>query len=838
MPAKTDTIAVPKIPSERPQDQRAIHIPTFLARILPYYGQPAWLEAQHWRQFVRNQPVAINCRDTLINNMLSLDWDIVAEKPEDYAEKKVRKAIDYYKELFKYLEGDFDIYLELMLQDLLDLPFGACSELGRWDDDPGMPVIWAEHIDASTLFPTGNDEYPVAQRVPDAPGQQVIYPHHAINRMYMTPRTELRLEGWGMAPPQKIYIAIDMLFKGDQYFWKMLIDTPEAGILDLMDMDQESAMQWLEGFRDLFQGIDGFKIPVLYGHDKPAKWIPLNRGPEDLLYNEQYMKYAALVAGAYGLQLSDIGLGEVSGEKTLAGVIRGERQTKRSGRALTRSKTENHFNNMLPEELKFVWKDKDTEDTVARGRAMLQITQGLEKAIKAGLIDQQEGRAELVASATFETYLDPDKVPEKPEPAPLAFPPGGGGAPGQIAAPTNGDSAMSPTGEKVPVTQGGRGGDDPVVARAETEAETEPEDNIAIDTSVSVLERMERIIKPGLRSIKTRAEDTRLRRLIKAATRSIFPDFVKVSKSLTDEQIEEHWLPEMHAATFDQKNALESPMVRRGIEEAKAALERHLIDDQWWSIANILDKDVILRLFVEAYEVGLEDMALQIIRSLYEEGLASSPALAPGISFDLVNISTLDSLELAAADLVTNIDSGTKFFLKRMITSGVRQGLSSPKIAAAIREGDAAERILRRDDFLQDVMGIIRNGLIEMTEYRSNSIVNTEINRAENAAHLKQIVETGLKIKSWVHLGDRGETKAGNVHPCPTCSGNETLGEVDVDFVFKTVFSAGGVDGEGGQLAPPGHPSVCHCKVFFSEDELFDKVASGEYRPWTGGEDS
>ena len=832
MPAQTETLAVPKTPSDRPEDQRAIHIPTFLSRILPYYGQPAWLEAQHWRQFVRNQPVAIICRDTLISNMLNLEWDIVPKNPTE-AGSKHRKAIDYYKELFEYLEGDFDTYLELMLQDMLDLPFGACAEVGRWDDEEDGPVIWAEHIDSATLFPTGNPEYPVAQRVPDVPGVQVVFPEHAVNRMYLTPRPELRLEGWGMAPPQKIYIAIDMLYKGDQYYWKMLIDTPEAGILDLLDMSQDKAKQWLEGFRDMFRGVDGFKIPVLYEHENPAQWIPLNRPPLDMMYDKAYLQYAALVAGAYGLKLSDIGLGETAGgEGTLAGVIRGERQTKRSGRAVVRSKSENHFNKMIPEDLKFIWKDSDTEEVTARGKAMLQIGQGLKMVMDSGFIDQEEGRAELVASSTFETYLDPNKLPEKPAPM---MPPGMFGASG-----TAGQPQFGQTDDTVPATQGGRG-ETPAtqptgspIARAEGEG-VEPEENVKIVTPDTVLQRMENHILPSLRSLG-KTDDIRLRRLIQVATKEIFDDFEVVTRSLTNEQIEEIWLPEIQAATWDEPSGLESPLVRRGIEEAKNALEVALTGDQWWSLADALDKALILDFFIEAYEFGLEDMALDITRSLYLEGIGASPTLPIGITFDLVHQPTLDILEGMAADLVTNVDSGTKFFLKRMVTSGVREGLSSPKIADAIRDGDRAERILRRDDFVQNVLDTIKDGLIDMSDYRANSIVNTEISKAENAANLEQLIRVGLKTKQWVHVGRTGTTELGNVHPCPVCEGNEELGVVPIDFAFPTVFKSGGVDGKGGELMPPGHPSVCHCRVSYDFDEMMDQLESGEWEPWTGTE--
>jgi hypothetical protein len=173
-----------------------------------------------------------------------------------------------------------------------------------------------------------------------------------------------------------------------------------------------------------------------------------------------------------------------------------------------------------------------------------------------------------------------------------------------------------------------------------------------------------------------------------------------------------------------------------------------------------------------------------------------------------------------------------------MIVAGVREGLASPTIAQAIRDGQQAERILRRDDFNTRVMEIVRDGLIEMSEFRANSIVNTEINRAANLARLEQMKRTDLRVKQWKHRGDRGVTEAGNVHPCPTCSGNEQLGEVSINHVYRTVFKTGGVDGQGGEHGPPGHPGVCHCEVTFSEDDLFEAVATGRFRPWTGGEES
>ena len=84
--------------------------------------------------------------------------------------------------------------------------------------------------------------------------------------MYISPRPDIKREGWGLAPPEKTYLALEMLNRGDYYYANLLIDTPAAGILDLGDMAQDSAEEWVKAWRKMLTGIDPFKIPVLYEH--------------------------------------------------------------------------------------------------------------------------------------------------------------------------------------------------------------------------------------------------------------------------------------------------------------------------------------------------------------------------------------------------------------------------------------------------------------------------------------------------------------------------------------------------------------------------------------------
>ena len=819
---------VPAEPKE-PERQRAVQLEHYLYRWVPYWGAPQWLQADRWRQFVKNQSIATICRDTLISNVLSMDWTLAARKSDDMGRADVKEAIEFYTDLLEHAEGDFDTYIELMLQDMLDLPFGAAAELGRENDDPEGAVLWMEHIDGGTLVPTANPDFPVMQTVKEVPGRTVVFPKHSIARMFMSPRPEITRTGWGMAPPEKVYLAIEMLFRGDKYYSNLLLDTPEAGILDLLDMDKESAEEWLDSFRSLFQGIDGMKVPVLYEHEKEAKWIPFNRPPLEMMYDAITLRYAQIVAAGYGMRLSDIGMDEMGGEKTLAGVIRGERQTRRNGFAMVRTKLENHFNSIIPPEIRFTWVDDDSEAKLASGKALVAIGQGLTQLVTAAILTREESRKEIVAQGLLKTEIDPNAAPDEPKPAnPLAGMFGGQdpfgqgeGEGGRPAFPFSGDDE-----DKVPPSQGGRGGLTPLLTRAKPEGKKRPDQK----TKEELLAEMEAIFKPGIDAIVTKAEDIRIRRLVKATVRAMVPTVSRIFESMDDEQVETFYLPEMEALDAGEPSQLDNPVVVRANEDIKAELDKHLADDPWWRTLSKVEKTRIVAVLARSYAVGLQDMALAIVRALYEEGLRSTPELI-GLSFDLTNKRTLKQLADYAADLVRWIDDGTRYYIKRVVMAGVRQGLSRPTIARALRDGMSAEWVLSQEDFMEDVQDFVRRGLTDMSKRRTESIVETEVNRAENMGRLGQLVRSGLTQKAWVHRGKTGVTEAGNVHPCPICEANEKLGYVPVDFQYETVFTKR--TGEKSPT-PPAHPNVCHCEIEFDDTELLSKLASGDYMPWLG----
>jgi hypothetical protein len=408
---------MPKIKHTQPQPsrekgQRSLEPEdTFLWRIIPTWLRPTWYEAEMWRNFVNMQPVAIACKDTLIASTSSLDWKI--EPRESSQRDELKDEIKYYERLLQNgSDIDFIELIEWIGQDYLDLPFGFGGETIRVPDSQDGRVVWIEPLDGGTLFPTLNSDFPVGQALKTDIVNTVYFPSYAINRLYMSPRTKIERRGWGMAPPEKIYLALELLNRGDKYYASLLLDTPQAGLLDLIDMSKEDATEWIKAFQALMTGIDPFKIPVLYEHTTEARFIPFGRPPTEITFNAVTLKYAALVCAGYNMSLSDIGLGmSGNGGETLAGSIRQERKTRRTGFSRIKKKLKYFFDRILPEDLEFKWIDPDEELGVAIGRARLATATALGLAVDKRALTPKEYRLQMIADGLI-TISIPEDIPE------------------------------------------------------------------------------------------------------------------------------------------------------------------------------------------------------------------------------------------------------------------------------------------------------------------------------------------------------------------------------------------------------------------------------------------
>lgn len=386
--------------------------PPYLTRMMSPFKNPTWVDGNAWRNAVRSQPVFPICRDNIIQRLLAMEWTILVKGNKSRAQ--FQPDIDYYTKLIEHAdENDYGTFLDKVFQDALDTPFGGICEITYWENEKNMDgtprVYGIYHVDSATCSPTYNRDVPIMQIVP---GQVTpIYLHRGgFARVMYNPRPELNRSGYGMAPPEKIYLALELLVRGDKYYANLLTDTPEAGILDLMDMDEETANNWLASFRAMLTGIDPFKIPVIYEHEQPARFIPFSRPPTEMLLDEQMKKYMGIAAAGYGLNLTDLGI-FMSGSKSLSSSIREERQTRRTGIGTAISKVEALFSKILPDYLQFKFQVEDEEEVVARGRARATNIMAFASAVQLGILTITEVRQQLKADNLLDIDL-PDEAPK------------------------------------------------------------------------------------------------------------------------------------------------------------------------------------------------------------------------------------------------------------------------------------------------------------------------------------------------------------------------------------------------------------------------------------------
>ncbi len=410
----TSILNIPAPTKETKPRQRSINISDlFLTRFSPPWTRPPSLPAYTWRNWVLNQPVAMAYRETLIATLLNLDWKIT---PRNAVYKKELEAtVKYYTRLLQegghYLGTDYSGLVEWIAGDVLDLPFGGAAEVGRKGDEPGGRVAWIRPLDAGTLYPTLNQENPVVQYYQGY--DAIAFPYWSISRTYLTPQSYIYREGWGMAPPEKAYFAINLLNTGDKYYANLLLDVPTAGILDLGDMEKSSAEEWVTAFKTFVNDTaTSFRVPVLYEHNNPVSFIPFGKVPNDIMFDRITNKYAALLGAAYGASPSDIGLQSTSSSgETLAGSIRDERKTRKTGFARLKLKMKYFFDKILPESLEFNFVDYDDELNVALGRARLASAAAFNLLQTNGNFSQQEIRSQMIQEGLISINI-PDKLPK------------------------------------------------------------------------------------------------------------------------------------------------------------------------------------------------------------------------------------------------------------------------------------------------------------------------------------------------------------------------------------------------------------------------------------------
>lgn len=741
----------------------------------PAYYRPGLTDTYRWR-LVAAEPVNKLAIRTIQREISSLDWKIV---PID-DDKTHKQAADYYTDVFH----DFRDLVSRTIRSVCELPQGGAWEVG-WEY-PGIfgegdrgTLTFVQFIDAGTLHPTIDDNYPIIQINPYNTLQRVMFGRNEIQRVLASPYDEFDKQWWQESPTMASYLAIEALSRIYVYYLKQLHDTPVAGILDLMDFEEKDARTWANSFREMLEGIDPIKIPILYEHTQPAKWLPLGRNPAELSIPDQYKKFAEIVLSNYGLSLGDVRILDQGQTKT--GAAANQKITYRSGISFYAGLIEDVVQSLLPTFLKFEFDEPDIDEQ----RTYAQIKAANARTIQTfDWLSSAKKAEQALKWDVLDVQIDKPDIVTPPLPGGMQAAGGGG-----IPSPTPGQ-----------VVQG----------------EGRVRNNLLDDAKLNASTTPELFTKSQPENVKAGSKyGVKYNEASQRFTDFLVEQFKKAGKRVTKKYIKDLYdrLTTLLPGITDlSKNPMaakadtpdDSDAKRASVEEIKKKIIETL-DDYFGDIgdnpfdlnADDLSADMA-DIYSGAYEDGMLATSELVQDNLYNQSLADTPFV--NLDFNIVDPSVVDSLTKQALDTVKNINEGTKYYMKQAIIDGVLNGDDAYKIA---------------DDIKNGLFGL-KGNTNTLSEDRIQSIVNTELNKADSSGRLGEMKAIGLKNKMWLTR---------NVDACEVCTTNESYGVVPIDFEYQDVF--------GNTQSPPGHPRTCHCTLGADPAELDKLGTSVEY--WTGG---
>lgn len=755
----------------------------------PARRMPLLTEPTKWR-LVAAEPVNKLAIRTITREISSLNWGIT---PID---KKYDAAARYYTNVL----GDFSLLVKKVLRSVCILPQGGAWEVGwirpgvfPYEEERGT-VSFVKHIDAGTLHPTNpitNPYTPIVQLDPNISIRKVLFTKEEILRFIAYPYDEWDKEWWQESPTMSSFLAIEALSRIYIYYLKQLRDTPVVGILDLMDFTRDSAQNWAKSFREMIEGIDPIKIPVIYEHNNAAHWIPMGRNPTELSIQEQFKQYTELILSNYGLSVDDLRI--FSGKGTTKGGSATNRKiTTQSGISFWAELVKDNVQSLLPWYLIFGYTDPDIEEERSKAQIRAADARTLQTL---NWLPIKERVKQAQKWKTIDIEVDPDAIQkefEKQQQEML-----------KNAQNVAGRGMPSPRPGQLKKGEG----------RTRDNLEDDAKDNAAIGTRVFSKARTDAIgiIEKAVRKIVNRGkpeEPPKPQVYGERAQRAaiLFRDLLRVAFDKVGDNLTEALVDRLLTAAKTQlAKTVNKPLQKadEDEEEERARVEElldDLIDDVY--DVNISDEEIVERI-IEIYQLAYADGLLgsaEDIQNIIHEDNPDVPSMV-NMQFNVVSDEVKEYLRELTLETIRNINDGTRYYLKQFIRDGALKGMSSYELQKVIKE---------------NLFNLPEEEQEKLSESRIRSITNYELNKIDSIARLAQMEHVGLTLKRWV-------TRAVDV--CKLCLRNEAQGSVPLDYMYEDVF------GEGTKT-PPGHPATCHCTLAADKEELSNLGTTPEY--WSG----
>ena len=307
------------------------------------------------------------CKDTLIDESLSLEWEIVSPTGEQDA-----TALYFTLLLQNANDGEgFDAFKVRLAEDVLTTLQGGHFEVAL---NAGNVPLAVYNVDSNTIFQ--NPEFPEAS---DQPWLQRVYTNTPHDPTYFT-RPEMghiywhAVSNWSeqrrnRCPIELAYYYICILAAADDWNMELLSDPLPAGVFVAPGATQEEAEAFQASWDYALEGGGLRDIAILYGMELgQAQHVKFTRPPTDMAFEITNHWYTSLVAAAFEMSILDISI--LTKVSTKAGAESQERKSQQQGQKKLRRVIQEAIERwLLPEGYKFKWIVPKPEDEATQAEA-------------------------------------------------------------------------------------------------------------------------------------------------------------------------------------------------------------------------------------------------------------------------------------------------------------------------------------------------------------------------------------------------------------------------------------------------------------------------------------
>ena len=262
--------------------------------------KPTRVSFNQLRAIARYDAVIRICVNAIKKEVSQCSWNLIPMAGKEVSEAFLNEIEEKF--LLVNTQGEnLRILFDRVIEDILVLDAGVIEKVHNANGD----VTDLNSLDAATIRPILNK---YGEMDPNKAYVQVInnkvvaeFKLNELIYIMSNPQTDIRLYGYGMSPIESILLAVQSALSADLYNARAFSeDNIPPGMLDLGDMDQEAAEQFMSIW-DATVVDNTRKLKFVWGSDNKKKYVPFITNNKDMQFVEYIDWLSRIKLANYGL---------------------------------------------------------------------------------------------------------------------------------------------------------------------------------------------------------------------------------------------------------------------------------------------------------------------------------------------------------------------------------------------------------------------------------------------------------------------------------------------------------------------------------------------------------